>query len=52
MNVEGASDIALFTIIHRWPAILSSVFPSGTGEFFERDLTCTPMKCVASGDTR
>ena len=50
MNVDGFSEIALLTIIHRWPVILSTIVPSGNGDFFERDLTCKPRNFVAFGE--
>jgi len=50
MDTKGKSDIALLTIIHQSPLIPSSVFPSGTGDAFESDLTCMPIKREASGE--
>ena len=50
MNVEGVFETALFTIIQKSPINLSSVFPSGTGEAFDNDFTCKPLKTAASGE--
>ena len=50
MNAEGVSETTLVTIIHTSPIILRGVFPNGTGLSFDNDLTCTPLKCAASGE--